>query len=179
MIVRNVRDLGLLLREKREDRGLTQAALAERIGTSRHWVMAMEGGKPTVEIGLVIKAMSALNLSLDVGEDARAGFARTRSGTSVVREPAVAAVDLDAVLSNARGSVSRARRYGENTYSSGRGRDAPARSLAVSGSGGDPRIPVPDLDAVLARMTGRNDAGVGMSSRIASGQQGERPGRKG
>ncbi len=178
MIVRSVRDLGLLLRQKREDRGWSQANLAERIGTSRHWVMAMESGKPTAEIGLVIKAISALNLSLDIGGSDRTELARPRSGTSVVREPALAAVDLDEVLANARGAVSGAGRYGANSFRSNRDVDTPA--WLISGSvGEDPGDPVPDLKEVLARMTGKNDAGLGMDARPAAGPSAKRPGKKG
>ena len=52
--------LGALVREGREAAGLTQTQLAERIGASRFWVAAFEKGKPSVELGLALKAIQAL-----------------------------------------------------------------------------------------------------------------------
>lgn len=62
MQVRNARDLGLLIKDRRCSLSLSQADLARRIGASRHWVMGVEAGKPTVELGLVLNALSALGL---------------------------------------------------------------------------------------------------------------------
>lgn len=66
MKIRNTRDLGLLFRERRVRLGLSQAEVANRIGASRHWVMALEAGKSTVEAGLVLNALSAIGLLLDL-----------------------------------------------------------------------------------------------------------------
>ncbi len=66
MNVRNTRDLGLLFRERRVRLGLSQAKVANRIGASRHWVMALEAGKSTVEAGLVLNALSSVGLLLDL-----------------------------------------------------------------------------------------------------------------
>lgn len=66
MKVRNTRDLGLLFRERRVRLGLSQAEVANRIGASRHWVMALEAGKSTVEAGLVLNALSSVGLLLDL-----------------------------------------------------------------------------------------------------------------
>lgn len=57
---------GVLVRETRVAAGLTQTQLAERIGASRFWVAAFEKGKPGAELGLAIKAINALGLSLHV-----------------------------------------------------------------------------------------------------------------
>lgn len=66
MKIRNIRDLGLLLRDRRVRLGLSQADVASRIGASRHWVMALEAGKSTVEAGLVLNALSSVGLLLDL-----------------------------------------------------------------------------------------------------------------
>jgi y4mF family transcriptional regulator len=66
MNVRTARDLGLLLRRARERRQWSQAELAHAIGVSRHWVLAVEKGKPSAEVGLVLSALAALDLSIDV-----------------------------------------------------------------------------------------------------------------
>ena len=66
MRLKTARELGMRLREAREDQGLTQEELAERIGASRRWVWEMEKGKETLHLGLVLKAISALRLTFDV-----------------------------------------------------------------------------------------------------------------
>ena len=58
--------LGALVRETREAAGLTQTQLAERIGASRFWVAAFEKGKPSAELGLALKAIQALGLSIRI-----------------------------------------------------------------------------------------------------------------
>jgi DNA-binding XRE family transcriptional regulator len=62
--------IGALVREGREAAGLTQTQLAERIGASRFWVAAFEKGKPSVELGLALKAIQALGMSIRIQPDA-------------------------------------------------------------------------------------------------------------
>jgi HTH-type transcriptional regulator / antitoxin HipB len=70
--IRSPRDLGLRLRERRKELGLTQAELGSRVGATRFWVMDVERGKPGVELELVLRAATALGMSLDL-EPADAG----------------------------------------------------------------------------------------------------------
>lgn len=93
--VQNTRELGLLLRQGRRDRGLSQQELAEKIGASRHWVMDVEKGKPTAEMGLALKALSALDMTFDV----------RRSGVFAAKldSPSVPVPDLGEVLSRTTG----------------------------------------------------------------------------
>ncbi len=56
--------LGALVRQTREGANLTQTQLAERIGASRFWVAAFEKGKPSAELGLALKAVQALGLTI-------------------------------------------------------------------------------------------------------------------
>jgi HTH-type transcriptional regulator / antitoxin HipB len=58
------RDLGFYVRERRRELGKTQTALAAEAGVSRRWLSDLEGGKPTAEIGLVLRALHALRLDL-------------------------------------------------------------------------------------------------------------------
>ncbi len=58
--------IGALVREAREAAGLTQTQLAERIGASRFWVAAFEKGKPSAELGLALKAIQALGMSIRI-----------------------------------------------------------------------------------------------------------------
>jgi y4mF family transcriptional regulator len=65
MRLNNARDLGLYVRERRRELGLTQAGLAASAQVSRRWLSDLEAGKPTAEVGLVFKVLHALELALD------------------------------------------------------------------------------------------------------------------
>jgi len=66
MRITKAHDLGRYLRERRRDLGKTQAEIAASAGVSRRWLSDLEAGKPTAEIGLVIKTLYALDLVLQV-----------------------------------------------------------------------------------------------------------------
>ena len=57
------RVLSRALRERREAEGLTQAALARRIGSSQSRVAKMEAGDPSVSLDLLIRALLAVGAS--------------------------------------------------------------------------------------------------------------------
>jgi y4mF family transcriptional regulator len=63
--IRNPRDLGLYVRDRRRDLGMTQAGLAAEARVSRRWLSDLEAGKETAEIGLVLRTLATLNLVLD------------------------------------------------------------------------------------------------------------------
>lgn len=69
MRITNSHDLGRYVRDQRRTAGLTQTELADRAGVSRRWLADLEGGKSTAEIGLVLKAVLALGLMVDVQPD--------------------------------------------------------------------------------------------------------------
>jgi HTH-type transcriptional regulator/antitoxin HipB len=66
---RNPEQLGRALRLKRQEKGLSQDALAARIGVGRKWVMHLEAGNPKAELGLVLKALEILQLQATVSEE--------------------------------------------------------------------------------------------------------------
>lgn len=67
---RTLPQLGLAVRRLRERRDLSQAALAERAGVSRQWVVAVEkGSKNGLEVGLLMRTFDALDASLTVRDD--------------------------------------------------------------------------------------------------------------
>lgn len=66
MRIRTSQELGLLVRELRQRRGLTQTALAERIGATRQWVYGLETGRPRLELGLTLRALTALGATIEV-----------------------------------------------------------------------------------------------------------------
>jgi y4mF family transcriptional regulator len=65
MRLTTARDLGMYVRDRRRRLGLTQAELSAKAEVSRRWLSDLEAGKPTAEIGLVFKALYALDLSLE------------------------------------------------------------------------------------------------------------------
>lgn len=65
MRITNARDLGLYVRDRRREFGLSQAALADLAGVSRRWMSGLEAGKETTQIGLVFRTLDALRLALD------------------------------------------------------------------------------------------------------------------
>jgi HTH-type transcriptional regulator / antitoxin HipB len=81
--VQTAKDLGNLIRERRQALQLTQQALAERAGVGRPWLVAVEAGHVRAEFGKVLGLVSALGMTLDL---------------SVPTSKASGQVDLDALL---------------------------------------------------------------------------------
>lgn len=57
-------DLGRLVREAREQRGLSQQAFADLVGVGRRFISELENGKPTLELGKVLQVASATGIDL-------------------------------------------------------------------------------------------------------------------
>lgn len=94
MLVNAPIDLGLVIRARRKQLGLDQRALAERVGVSRQWIIAIEQGKPSAELGLVLRTLRELGVRLEVSSPEAERRLRAR--------PAAAAIDLDAIVERAR-----------------------------------------------------------------------------
>ncbi|MCA1790721.1 MAG: helix-turn-helix domain-containing protein [Thioalkalivibrio sp.] len=67
MKIERVRDVGRLIRARRDELGWSQSELAERIESTRRWVSEIEQGKQTAEVGLVLAALAALGLEVRSG----------------------------------------------------------------------------------------------------------------
>ncbi|HEU4561562.1 MAG TPA: helix-turn-helix domain-containing protein [Longimicrobium sp.] len=65
MRVRTAREIGLLVRSERKRQGLTMQELADRAGCSRQWIAALESGRERLELALVLRTLSALDVLLD------------------------------------------------------------------------------------------------------------------
>jgi y4mF family transcriptional regulator len=89
MLIRTPADLGAIIRSRRKQLKLDQAAFAKRIGVSRQWVIEIEHGHPRAELALVLRALDALNIQLD----ANIGHADRR------HRPAI---DIDAIVAKAK-----------------------------------------------------------------------------
>jgi len=89
MLTRTPADLGAVIRDRRKHLKRNQASLANEIGVSRQWLIALEHGHPRAELGLVLRALDALGINLDANiAQAKA----PRSGT----------VDINAIVAKAK-----------------------------------------------------------------------------
>lgn len=100
-------DIGALARQARAHAGLTQEALATMIGASRFWVAEFERGKARAELGLTLKALRALGLTLRIE---RTDGTRTPSATASPRAErgGLPRVDLARLLARAALPATRA-----------------------------------------------------------------------
>jgi HTH-type transcriptional regulator/antitoxin HipB len=89
MRIRTPADLGAVVRDRRKQLGLDQAELAARIGVSRQWVVGIEHGRSRAELGLVLRTLDDLGISLDT---------RSKDDGSTPRKTP----DIDAIVSAAR-----------------------------------------------------------------------------
>lgn len=65
----NPEQLGRAVRLKRQQKGLSQNALAAQLGVERKWVIRLESGNPKAELGLVLKALDSLDLRASLGDE--------------------------------------------------------------------------------------------------------------
>jgi y4mF family transcriptional regulator len=66
MEVHSVRELAVVVRSLRREKGWTQATLAREAGVGREWVIHLEKARPRVEFGLVMATIKALGVRLKV-----------------------------------------------------------------------------------------------------------------
>lgn len=66
MLINDLRELGELIRRRRTERGLSQAELADKVGTTRQWVSRLEKGKNDIGAGRLLAVLDALDLNLDI-----------------------------------------------------------------------------------------------------------------
>lgn len=62
--IRTTADLGRMLRDERKRQGYTQAELAEAAGVGVTYVINLEHGKPTAEIGKALHLVELLSVDL-------------------------------------------------------------------------------------------------------------------
>lgn len=79
--LRNPEQLGRAIRLKRQEKSLSQDALAAQIGVGRKWVLHLEAGNPKAELGLVLKALEILQLQATLSVEAAPPMGKvSRSG---------------------------------------------------------------------------------------------------
>ncbi|MGM4954315.1 helix-turn-helix domain-containing protein [Bradyrhizobium barranii] len=91
MLIRTPAELGAVLRDRRKKLKLDQSTFAKSIGVSRQWVIEVEHGHARAELGLILRALDALDIRLDAGTDQAPARGTTRP-----------AVDINAIVAKAR-----------------------------------------------------------------------------
>jgi len=74
-------DLGLLLRAVRKENNVRQDDFAEMVGVSKQFASDVENGKPTAQIGLVLKLLqqAGVVLTADIPDAATEEFNRLKA----------------------------------------------------------------------------------------------------
>jgi y4mF family transcriptional regulator len=58
------RDIGIIVRNKRAEIGITQPQLADICGNGTRFISELENGKPTMQIGKVLDTLHVLGLDV-------------------------------------------------------------------------------------------------------------------
>lgn len=113
MQLQSPREIALLVRETRRRLRLSQHDLANRIGASRQWIQRLEEGRSGIELGLTLRALTALGIVLDASEEAtragrvalvrgggagpttRGSIAHAAGSDRAARRPTLAVADID------------------------------------------------------------------------------------
>lgn len=90
--------VGALVRQARLAVGVSQTDLGRRIGASRFWVAQFEKGKPSAELGLALKAMHALGLTIVIGSNTGSTPGTRSRGLTKARQTHLAQVIAHATL---------------------------------------------------------------------------------
>ena len=107
MRVNSALDLAAAIKGRRRDLHVTQTTTARRAGVARSWLAKVESGKASVDFGLVLKVLDALELRIDVAPSStsRATDVSSSPGSSPHGTPDVfkgPRVDLDDLLDQQR-----------------------------------------------------------------------------
>jgi len=86
MRIRQLEDVGSIVRTRRRQLGWSQLILASRVGVGRQWITELELGKKSASLHLVIKTLDTLQLVIDISDDTAA---RLLPGSLVGSVPAL------------------------------------------------------------------------------------------
>ncbi|MCD7879244.1 MAG: hypothetical protein LUG16_04840 [Candidatus Gastranaerophilales bacterium] len=68
MKIKSAEELGKLIRNTRKSQGLTQSDLAIACKAGIRFIVELENGKETAQIGKTINVLNMLGLSINIGE---------------------------------------------------------------------------------------------------------------
>lgn len=83
--LRSAEQVGMTVRSRRKERGLSQSALAELLGVERKWVLRLEAGNPKAEFALVLRALELVGIRAFM-RDGEGETKITRAGASKLDE---------------------------------------------------------------------------------------------
>ena len=66
MKIKEIEEIGKLIRERRKSLGITQREVARYAGVGQRFMVELENGKESVRLGLAFRVMRALGLDLRV-----------------------------------------------------------------------------------------------------------------
>lgn len=66
MTIKTAEQLGLMIRTRRKHLRITQRDLAMTCGTGMRFIVDLEKGKPTCQIGKTLQVMQALGLAIEI-----------------------------------------------------------------------------------------------------------------
>jgi len=64
MLLKTAKEIGAYVREQRKLLGWTQQELANKVGVQRLWLVQFEKGKSSAQLGLALRTLKALGISL-------------------------------------------------------------------------------------------------------------------
>jgi HTH-type transcriptional regulator / antitoxin HipB len=86
MKIRRPEDIAVAVRDARRKAGLSQVQLAERLEVNRVLVIRLEAGEPGVALGIVLRALNVLGLSLALeSEDTKPATAPAKATSAKPR----------------------------------------------------------------------------------------------
>ena len=65
--IHSMEELGALIASSRKVRHFTQQDLADLAGVGRRFIIELENGKPTAEIGKILSVLNTLGLDIAIG----------------------------------------------------------------------------------------------------------------
>jgi HTH-type transcriptional regulator/antitoxin HipB len=100
MRIRTATDLGAFIRERRTRLGMDQIELAKKAGTSRKWLVEVEQGKPGAEIGLILRTLKSLEISIDLAANSEVDTSATTPTLGKAKAP-----DINSVLDSLKKQI--------------------------------------------------------------------------
>jgi len=73
-LARSPKQLGLVIRQRRAAKGLTQTQLADLVGTGQKTISKIENGNPATRVDTLFSILAALDLEADIKSRTSGGY---------------------------------------------------------------------------------------------------------
>ncbi|MEA1928860.1 MAG: helix-turn-helix transcriptional regulator [Candidatus Auribacterota bacterium] len=87
MITQSPEQLGAVIRARRRELKVTQKDLALTCGTGLRFIIDLEKGKPTCQIGKILQVLQALGLKFRIAGPSAHANSRLRNFPEILRDP--------------------------------------------------------------------------------------------